>query len=228
MRKTNQPNVLILGGTKGLGEQISTLHQALRHHVYVVGSSADPDKSNEFVTEMKCDLTDESRMMDFIDQVARLPLINYFYWVAGWLLKGDLHKQTTLQILKAVDINFRNSVPIAAAAWGHMRKDPTRTCYFCVVSSSSGTTPRADEAIYAAAKHAQVGFTRSLGLENLTPQIRVSLVMPGGMKTGLWDRNPNDDFDSFMDPSKVAEKIVDFVLAQQVPYDELKIPRGSL
>lgn len=96
------------------------------------------------------------------------------------------------------------------------------------IASSSGKKARFDEAVYVATKFAQVGFTQSLGLENKNKNLKVSLILPGGMKTQLWDRNPTNDFGSFLDPSKVAEKIMSFVANQQENYAELEIPRGSL
>ena len=48
------------------------------------------------------------------------------------------------------------------------------------------------------------------------------------MKTQLWDKNPTNDYDSFLDPEKVAAKIMAFISDQKEKYAELEIPRGSL
>ena len=102
------------------------------------------------------------------------------------------------------------------------------TSNFVVISSSSGVKPRSDEAIYVATKHAQVGFARSLGMENQNPNIKVSLFMPGGMQTPFWDKNPTPDYDSFLDPQKVAGKIMSTINEQGDLFKETEIPRGSL
>lgn len=101
-------------------------------------------------------------------------------------------------------------------------------CQFVVVSSSSGTKARKDEAVYVATKHAQVGFTRSLALENDNPNVRVALVMPGGMRTSFWDKHPTPDYDSFLNPKHVAQNIVTRTMFQDESFDEYDIPRGSL
>ena len=99
---------------------------------------------------------------------------------------------------------------------------------FTVIASSSGLRARNDEAIYVATKHAQVGFTRSLGLENRDPKLKISLFLPGGMQTPFWDKQQPRDYGQFLDPAKVAQKVVTTVLEQKDPFLETEIPRGSL
>lgn len=82
--------------------------------------------------------------------------------------------------------------------------------------------------VYAATKHAQVGFARSLALENGSSDIKISLVLPGGMQTPFWDGHEVPDFNTFLDPMKVASLIVEKIMGQAEPYQELEIPRGSL
>ena len=99
---------------------------------------------------------------------------------------------------------------------------------FVVVASSAGTNAKAAEAIYVATKHAQVGLARSLGLENDRDDLTVCLVLPGGMKTGMWDGFNVPEFDEFSDPEVVARKIVDQTEETAERFLELEIPRGAV
>jgi 3-oxoacyl-[acyl-carrier protein] reductase len=226
----NRKTTLILGGTKGLGKKISLLHQTRGDKVYEVGRSADNRNNTDTLNQLFLGLNTVEQVLHFITGLDDLPPIDQFYWVAGRLLKGNLHEQTDADVITTVDVNFRNAVLIARGVWRRMMKDLDVPRTFCVVASSSGLKPRADEAIYVATKHAQVGFARSLGLESqrLNSGVKVSLIIPGGMQTPFWEKYPTPDFATFLDPAKVAAKIVETVAAQTDPFLELEIPRGSL
>ena len=66
---------------------------------------------------------------------------------------------------------------------------------------------------YHASKWGLVGFGRSLGVEGRPHNIRVTTVIPGGMRTHFFDRFaaqgiPMPDEDKLQDPANVAESIV--------------------
>jgi len=223
---SQQQTSLILGATKGLGREITELCRLRGDQTIEVGSSLYDHLEGDIIFR-HCDLSDIQSVKKLLRVIEDLPTLSNFYWVAGTLLKGELAKQTQDEILSTIDINFRNSVLVANAAWKRMRLTLTGEGLrkFVVVASSSGIKPRNDEAIYVATKHAQVGFTRSLGLENRNPNVKITLVLPGGMRTRLWDKNPNPDYMDFLDPQKVAELIIETVENQTEPYMQLNIPR---
>ena len=219
-------NILILGSTKGLGKEISQECQKKGWKTIEVGSSiTDGKKENR--TFLNCDLNSPESVALLIEKLEELGPINQFFWVAGRILKGDFKDQGSSEIYRTLDINFRNAVPIVHMVWKQMQNSMGRS-NIVAISSSSGIKPRFDEAVYVATKFAQVGFMRSLGLENKNKNLKICLILPGGMKTQLWNQYPTSDYDSFLDPSKVANKIMSFVSNQQESYAELKIPRGSL
>lgn len=219
-------NTLILGSTKGLGKEIALECQKKGWNTIEVGSSiTDGKKENR--TFLNCDLNSPESVALFIEKLRELGPINQLFWVAGRLLKGDFKDQESSEIYRTIDINFRNAVPIVHFVWKQMQESMDKL-NIVAISSSSGRKPRFDEAVYVATKFAQVGFMQSLGLENKNENLKICLILPGGMKTQLWDRNPTKDYDSFLDPSKVANKIMSFVSNQQENYVELEIPRCSL
>lgn len=50
----------------------------------------------------------------------------------------------------------------------------------------------------------------------------------GGMQTPFWKGNEPSSFKDFLNPTKVAKRIVDSVLQQKDYFYEEEIPRGSL
>jgi hypothetical protein len=52
--------------------------------------------------------------------------------------------------------------------------------------------------------------------------------MPGGMQTPFWGANLPDSYNEFLDPAKVANRILERVHNQTAPFYEEVIERGSL
>ena len=219
-------HTLILGATKGLGKEIALECLNRGDNTIEVGSSVrDETRTNRIF--LHCDLTSTESVSLLIKKLSELQPINQFFWFSGQLLKGNFKDHNSNETSKIIDINFRNVIPIIHFIWNQMQETTEPSC-MVVVSSSSGKKARFDEAIYASTKFAQVGFIKSLGLENKNDYLKICLVLPGGMKTQLWDKSPNKDYENFMEPSKVAKKIISFISEQKHGYAELEIPRGSL
>lgn len=214
---------LILGGTSGLGGEIAKELQARSEDTFVVGRTYSENKHGE---GMAIDLAIETDVHHLATYIGTMALTG-FYWVSGYGFQGDFGEQP--DALKMAQVNFANVLPIAQAAWNKLLEEEGSS-HFVVISSTSGVKARKDEAVYAGTKHAQVGFTRSLGLESerLNLNTRVSLFLPGGMQTGFWEGNEPEMLDEFLDPAKVAKKICDSLEAQEKHFYEETIERGSL
>jgi NAD(P)-dependent dehydrogenase (short-subunit alcohol dehydrogenase family) len=78
------------------------------------------------------------------------------------------------------------------------------------VLSTAAQVPKANEAIYCAAKWGARGYTESLRLEAKGSPVRVVAVYPGGMDTPFWRsaRGSRLDPSGFLDADDVAEKIL--------------------
>lgn len=220
---------LVLGGTKGLGAEL--VEQCLLEGDVVirVGSSIRKQSQEGNLISLPCDLRNGTSVMQLSATLGSIPQypINRFFWVAGKLLKGNLVDQFEDDLEEVVDVNLRNPLYIILPIWKEMQASG-KYRQFVVVSSSSGVTPREDEAGYVATKYAQVGFTKSLGLENKNPNLQISLILPGGMQTPFWDKHPEIDTQEFLNPKLVAEKIMSEISNQNQPFQEFSIPRGSL
>lgn len=216
---------IIIGGTTGLGQEIAKKLKATGQETFIVGRSYT---EAEHGPGRKVDLSKTKDATDLAAKIRELTAgpIN-FYWVAGYGYVGNFSEQDSPEQMAAV--NFGNVLPAAQHAFTSMLA-PAEASHFVVVSSTTGYKARTNEAVYAGTKHAQVGFTRSLGLEaeRLGSNIKVALFMPGGMQTPFWDRKRPDAYDAFLDPKKVADHIVTAVQLQDAPFYEEVIERGSL
>ena len=216
---------VILGGTHGLGQEIAKKLQSLGQETFVVGRSYNKTEHGD---GLKVDLSRLEEAQELANAVKSLgTTAANFYWVSGFGYHGDFAEQESPERMAAV--NFGNVLPAAQQAFKNMLA-LQETSHFVVVSSTTGFKARTNEAVYAGTKHAQVGFTRSLGLEaeRLQSNIKVTLFMPGGMQTPFWEGNHPDAYDEFLDPAKVADHMVTAVEEQTAAFCEEVIERGSL
>lgn len=213
---------IILGGTHGLGEELAKQLRVRGRQTFVIGRSYEKSAHG---MGLSADLSlgeDVERIMESI----RSSAVEGFYWVAGYGYMGTFADQPDAMAMSRV--NLTNVLPIAQVAWKRLSQIDNGK--FVVVSSTSGVKARSNEAVYAATKHAQVGFTRSLGLEaeRFDLSVKVALFLPGGMQTPFWDEARPESFDAFLDPVKVAAEVIEDTDAQKDIYYERIIERGSL
>jgi short-subunit dehydrogenase len=122
------------------------------------------------------------------------------------------------------DVNFFGAVLGSRTALLNM----TEGAVINLLSSAALDATRAVGAkLYAASKWALRGYVDALRSENQGGKVRILSVYPGGTKTHLHDEALPDDFDNFMEPEYVADKII-ANLQLDVPEEDLIIKRPSL
>ncbi|NLD37332.1 MAG: SDR family oxidoreductase [Desulfatiglans sp.] len=121
---------------------------------------------------------------------------------------------TFSNINNTVDTNLKGTLFMTRAVLGPMLK--TRSGVIINLSSEAGITGYSDMAIYCATKFGIRGFSEALDEELIDKGIKVYVVCPGAVKTGL-----NSGFTGEkaigMDPERVAELIVE--IAGTMPDD---------
>ncbi len=214
---------MIVGGTHGLGAEIAAELRRRGEETFIVGRTYDETMHGP---GMRVDLSDDKEVAKLLQYVQKTKFKG-FYWVAGYGYKGDFSKEHHPR--KLVLVNLANMLPVAQAAWKKLLNAGFKSNYV-IIGSMSGVKPRGDEAVYVATKHAQVGLARSLGLESerLKSGIRVALFLPGGMHTPFWEGKEPPNFMEFLDPHKVAKKVVADIKKQRGYFKEVSIKRGSL
>ena len=214
---------VIVGGTHGLGQEIAAELRRRGEETFIVGRTYDETMHGPGMCVDLSNDEDAKALLEFVEKTG----FKGFYWVAGYGYKGDFSKQHDPR--KLVLVNLANMMPVAQAAWKKLLNAGFKSNYV-IIGSMTGVKARPDEAVYAATKHGQVGFARSLGLESerLKSGIRVSLFLPGGMHTPFWEGKEPPNFMDFLDPHKVAKKVVAEVKKQRGYFKETAIKRGSL
>ena len=112
---------------------------------------------------------------------------------------------------REIAVNLRGPFLVAKAAWPIMRRQ--RSGHLVNVASTAAVRAWANASPYHASKFGLVGFGRGLGVEGRPDGIRVTTVIPGGMRTHFFDRFveqgiPLPDPAGLQDPATVADAIL--------------------
>jgi NAD(P)-dependent dehydrogenase (short-subunit alcohol dehydrogenase family) len=118
---------------------------------------------------------------------------------------------------QVIGVNLRGPFLMAKAALPVMKRQ--RSGHIVNVASTAATRAWANAAAYHASKWGLVGFGRALGVEGRPDNIRVTTIIPGGMRTHFFDRFeeqgiPMPQEEDLQDPACVAQSIL---FAVQMP-----------
>ncbi len=223
---------LILGGTKGLGRALAAKSLQRGFPTTVVGrSTADAAKEADLAAASlrQADLSDPTAFRDVLREGDRF---THVFLVAGNFLRrplvetsydthlqmANLHLLAPIELLKAFHRSRLAAKPLAAT--------PGQPYHLVVISSTSSYRIRENEEMYCALQAAKAHFTRNWAgrMTRDLPGSKVTLVLPGGMKTGLFD-GTGQDTSGYMDPLTVADIIWDRVLQQQERFRTIVMER---
>ncbi len=161
---------------------------------------------------IQCDVGDKDAVFAAVERaVSRLGRLDIVVSCAAIDYTVSVAEMSVEQWDKVVAVNLRGPFLFAKAALPHMQRQ--RWGYFVNIASTAATRAWANAAAYHATKWGLVGFSRGLGVEGRADGIRVTTVIPGGMKTHFFDRFteqgiPMPDLDNLQDPANVARAIV--------------------
>ena len=131
----------------------------------------------------------------------------------------SVEEMTIEQWDAVIDVNLRGPFIMAKTAMQIMRRN--HSGHIFNIASTAATRAWANASAYHASKWGLVGFSRGLGVEGRQDGIRVTTIIPGGMRTHFFDRFveqgiPMPEEQNLQDPANVAQAIV---FAAQVPPD---------
>jgi len=184
-------NVLIFGGTAGIGKAMTDIMMSAGARVI------SRSRSNG------CDITSEDHVRDAIaEAVQALGHLDVVINSAGLLKKSRLTDQSSDEITAQVNVNLTGAAWIAKWSHAPLKKTKGMLLYF---ASSSYTRGRADHVIYGATKAAIVNMTQGLSEEWAADGIRVNCVIPGRTDTEMRRSNfESESQETLSNPYQVA------------------------
>lgn len=218
--------VLITGAGSGLGE--ATAHAFSHTGCSVACIDIDGQAAGQVSHELEsrdtrsiaiqCDVGDAEAVFHTVqmvhEQFGRLDIIVNCAAIDHTLPVSELSIE---QWDRIIAVNLRGPFLFAKAALPIMRRQ--HSGHLINIASTAATRAWANAAAYHASKWGLVGFSRGLGVEGRSDGIRVTTIIPGGMRTHFFDRFveqgiPMPEEQNLQDPANVAHVIV---FAAQVP-----------
>ena len=195
------PVVLITGALTGIGRAtaLAFAHDGAR----VVISGRRDEEGQRFVAELqklgaeaeflRADVRHEDDVRRLIDQtVARFGRLDAAVNCAGTEgTPGPVTEQTAETYTATFDTNVLGTLLSMKHELRVMLAQGSGS--IVNVSSTYGHTGAAGASIYAASKHAVEGLTKSAALEAASSGVRVNLVAPGPIETGMLNRFTGTD-----------------------------------
>lgn len=206
--------VVITGGSDGLGKAIA---KRLAPNNQVIILSPTEKKLKQVAKELGCDyvvgdVTNYESLEKVVGEVVK-KYSRIDCWVngAGVWIQGALDENSPEKIEEVIKVNYLGVVLGIKAVSKQMKIQKEGT--IININSQAGITTAAERSVYYGSKWAVTGFTKSLQPEVSKYGIRVTQIMPGGMKTQMFEKagNPKDQT-NFLDPDEVA-KVIEFLLS---------------
>ena len=203
--------IVITGASRGLGKSLAQMLAAKGAKLVISARSKKDLKSvaqETGATPVVADITKERDVIELAQAaISRFGQVDIWINNAGaWLPRAAAEEIDMKRAHELLEVNLFGTVYGSREAIKVMKKRGQGTIVNIV--SSSALQGRPNQSMYAASKHAEKGFTDSIRLELAEKGITVIGVYPGGIKTNLFDEGKPEDFDDFMTPEFVAEKII--------------------
>ena len=233
-------NCLITGATGGLGKEIAKEFAKNGCNLFLTGRNNDKLNSlkNELensVNEIKidfedADLSDDSEIQKLIEKV-KTTFVNIDILVncAGVFPVKLLSDSTVEDFENCFSVNVKAAFVLCKEfSQGMISKKWGRIIN---IASSSAYAGFKNTSIYCSSKHALLGLSRSLHSELKEYNVRTFCVSPGPIKTSMGhdivkNENPDEKFDSFMNPNEIAEFIAYLVsFDNEMVSEEIRLSR---
>ena len=226
---------LVTGAGRGIGRSIAESLAQAGAHVILAARTADQLQSlareitarGQKATAIATDIADESSVRQLFARIVRIAPLDILINCAGIGRFGPLKDFSTEDFDTVLAVNLRGTFLCCREAMSVMA---ARKAGFIInISSVVGIKGYPDQAAYTASKHGVVGLTKSLAVEAQQHNIRVSLILPGGVDTDLVAQaRPDLDRSVLMQPEDIAQAVMYLLsLSDRAHVDQIYIRRRS-
>jgi short-subunit dehydrogenase len=192
MKYFDGKTVWITGASSGIGEAL--VYAFIKRGTFVIASSNEPSelervKSNcsEFPEKIICvpfDLAETSRIDQVVDELLKKrERIDYLVNIGGISQRATIDQTPLWLDRKIMEINYFGTIALTKAILPYMIRQ--KSGHILATSSISGRFGFPLRSAYSASKQALHGFFETLYLENKKNNIRVSVIIPGRVRTKI-------------------------------------------
>lgn len=187
-------NILITGGSGGIGSAAAELFVKKGHHVAYTYLTSKPSAPGLAV---RCDVRDYAQVENFV----RLAREEYgeadaAICCAGVAFEGLFTHTPYEQFRRVMDTNFEGTYNLCKAVTPELLSKKSGS--ITTVASIWGMVGGSCESIYSASKGAVIAFTKAIAKELAPSGIRVNCLAPGAIDTAMTRAIPPADMQAFI------------------------------
>ncbi len=221
----NKKTIFVTGATSGVGLKITELLVAQGHIVYATGRNEVALKTLQRLgaNVIQADLTSLTAIDKVCAQLLALDVAIFSAGVGKFAIAPMLSDEDITQM---VELNIR--VPIYLAKRIATKMIAREQGQLIFIGSQAGKVATPKASVYAATKHAIVGFTNGLRMELAPYNIKVTAIHPGPIDTPFLDKvNDESGYREslgrlLLTPEEVAQATVKTI---ERPVREVNLPR---
>ncbi|WP_310620333.1 SDR family NAD(P)-dependent oxidoreductase [Flexibacterium corallicola] len=194
-------NILIVGGTSGVGLELARHYTTDGHNVCITGRKSP---SLPEATYQELSITqDSAQLPQDLDRILdRFENVHTLVYAAGFLQRGHIDELNDDDLGSMVNVGLLAPMMLIQ----RLKNRTNHPLKIMLITSSSQYTPREFEPAYCAAKSAMgmlgASLVRDKGLG------KVLVAAPSGIQTPFW-KSTDEDTKTMLDPQWVADQIVD-------------------
>ena len=213
-------NCLITGATGGLGTALSIefaknncnlfLTSRNNHNLKILKSQLQTQNKTITVKTFSADLSNLSEINNLIKEIRKsYTTIDVLINCAGILPLKFIQDSTVEDFDECFNINVRAPIILTK----EFSKDMTDQRWGRIVNIASSAAYNGLEKtiIYRATKHALLGFSKAVHKELRDYNVRTFCISPGPIKTKMGEILENENYQTFINPSDIADFITNLI-----------------
>ncbi|TWI57909.1 SDR family NAD(P)-dependent oxidoreductase [Halalkalibacter nanhaiisediminis] len=227
--------VWITGASSGLGRELAiqaarrgaTVVLLARNEARLASVKAEIEKGGGTTLVYTLDVSDQQATLKQAAHILKeVGSIDVLINNAGFAVFEEVQAASIDTVKEMFDVNVIGLIALTKAVLPHMVSK--NSGHIINIASQAGKLATPKSSVYAATKHAVLGFTNGLRLELSDTDIHVSAVNPGPIRTPFFDRADEEglyvkNIEKWMlKPEDVASLTLDLI---DKPKRELNLPR---
>ena len=204
--------IIITGGNDGLGK---TLTESLSKEKEIIILATNEEKlikvANNNCNYKVCDVSNYFQVEQCINEIIeKFGKIDVLINNAGLWIQEELDTNDSDRINDVIDVNLLGVINCSKAVIPIVKKN--KDALIININSQAGINHKAERVVYNATKWGVTGFCKSLADEVAKYGIRVTNVMPGMMKTDMFNKmNIKKNMENGIDTKEVA-RLIKFII----------------
>ena len=223
MNNSNPKVAIITGGASGIGRALC--EELARTDTIVVAADLNMEGAKQVAAQISgngggtraeaLDVTDAQAVKALIDRVtAEYGRLDYMFNNAGITVGAEVRDMDIGHLRSVLDTNLYGVIYGTFYAYEAMVKQGFG--HIVNTASLAGLLPFPTQVPYCATKFGVVGFSKSLRIEAAALGVRISVVCPGFVRTGIFEASPFLKVDKQKIMEKVPPKMVEPNRAAQI------------